>query len=522
MKVLTRYLLRAHIAPFIFAFVALTGVILINTLAKELASLAGKGLPMSVVFEFFVLSLPANIALTLPMAVLVAVLHTFSTLASENEVTALRASGVDLRRVALPLVVAGGIIAAAMVWFSDQVLPASNYRWRVLMTDVAGARPLLALREQSINPIPAPDGTTPYYLEAEQIDPGTGLMRRVSIYDVSNGNIIRTINADSGRMAYNQNRTDMLLTLFDGDMREVDFHDMSTFQVIGFREQVMRMVGVSDRLERTAESGFRTDRDMTLAMMQARIDTLKMELATLRSGQIPENVGLEAPTPATGEATLPSDSASLAALPAAGIESDSAGLAAITRGPGGLLTELTPPVIPGQVTEVPVAAPVEAPPPPNQTAASPESAAAAEAAAAETEDYLETRVGNLENEIRRYEVEIQKKFSIAVASLVFVLLGVPIALRFPNGGIGMVIGISLAVFGVYYVGLIGGEGLADRGYVPPVLAMWGTNIIFGIAGLIGFAKLGYEQGTGRGGAWGERPKWLRLPRFSKRAPEARA
>ncbi len=70
MKILTRYLLRAHIGPFFFALVTLTGVILINTLAKELASFAGKGLPIMTILEFFVLSLPANLALTLPMSVL--------------------------------------------------------------------------------------------------------------------------------------------------------------------------------------------------------------------------------------------------------------------------------------------------------------------------------------------------------------------------------------------------------------------------------------------------------------------
>src|SRR5690349_17041740 len=101
MKVLTRYLLRSHLAPFFFAFLALTGVVLINTLARELANLAGKGLDTEVFVEFFVLSLPANIALTLPMSVLVAVLYTFSQFAAENEITALKASGIDLRRMTL-------------------------------------------------------------------------------------------------------------------------------------------------------------------------------------------------------------------------------------------------------------------------------------------------------------------------------------------------------------------------------------------------------------------------------------
>ena len=112
MSILTRYLLRAQIGPLLFAFVALTGVVLINTLARSLADLAGKGLPARVFLEFFVLSLPANVALTLPMSVLVAVLYTFSQMAAENEITALRASGIDLRRLVLPLLGAAGTISA--------------------------------------------------------------------------------------------------------------------------------------------------------------------------------------------------------------------------------------------------------------------------------------------------------------------------------------------------------------------------------------------------------------------------
>ena len=69
----------------------------------------------------------------------------------------------------------------------------------------------------------------------------------------------------------------------------------------------------------------------------------------------------------------------------------------------------------------------------------------------------------------RYEIEIHKKFSLAAACLIFVLVGAPIALRFPRGGVGLVIGVSLLVFALYYVGLIGGEALANKGYLLAVL-----------------------------------------------------
>jgi lipopolysaccharide export system permease protein len=518
MKVLTRYLLRAHLASFLFAFVALTGVILINTLAKELANLAGKGLPLSVVLEFFMLSLPANIALTLPMAVLVSVLYTFSTLAAENEITALRANGVDLRRVALPLVLAAALIAGAMVWFNDQVLPTSNYRWRVLMTDVAQARPLLALRAQTINPIRTNDGTTSYYLEAQEIEAATGRLRQVAIYDVSDTRMTRTINADSGHMAFNDRRTDLLLTLYDGDVREIDFHNPENFQVVGFQRQVMRMEGVSDRLERTGVSGYRTDRDMTVGMMQARIDTLRAELSGLRAvrsspsvlatpqeeAAVPDEGAPSAggdPVPVAGDATLP-----VVDWPGYPLQDDDATLP-VADGPGHAVQD--------------DGDPIEAPLPPSAGGGMSASSAAQEGLmSAEELRYSESRARNIEYQIREYQVEIQKKYAIAAATLVFVLIGIPIAVRFPAGGLGMVIGVSVAIFGVYYVGLIGGETLGDEGYVPPALAMWATNVLFGTLGLLGYLRLGHEQGTGRGGNWSERAGWLRLPgtRWSRRRP----
>ncbi len=80
----------------------------------------------------------------------------------------------------------------------------------------------------------------------------------------------------------------------------------------------------------------------------------------------------------------------------------------------------------------------------------------------------------------------------------FVLLGAPIALRFPRGGVGLTIGVSLGVFAVYYVGLLAGEALSDRGLVDPAIAMWGANVLLGIVGVYLTARLGSEGSTHRG------------------------
>ena len=83
-----------------------------------------------------------------------------------------------------------------------------------------------------------------------------------------------------------------------------------------------------------------------------------------------------------------------------------------------------------------------------------------------------------------YEVEVQKKYALAAASLVLALAGAAIALRFPRGGARLVIGASSVVFTAYYACLIMGETLADRMVVSPFIAMWGANALLVAAALL--------------------------------------
>jgi lipopolysaccharide export system permease protein len=114
----------------------------------------------------------------------------------------------------------------------------------------------------------------------------------------------------------------------------------------------------------------------------------------------------------------------------------------------------------------------------------------------------------------RFEIEINKKFALAAACLIFVMLGAPLALRFPRGGVGLVLLVSLVVFALYYVGLIGGESLANKGIIPPFWAMWWTNAILTVIGVILLLRMGHEENSGRGGNWTDR--WDRVRDFFAR------
>src|SRR5688572_32811418 len=107
--------MREHVGPLMFALTALTSLLLLNYIAKQFDKLVGKGLGWGVIGEFFLLSIPFTVAMTLPMAVLVSTLYALSRLAAGNEVTALQASGASLARVMMPVLLGGRFAAGLMV-----------------------------------------------------------------------------------------------------------------------------------------------------------------------------------------------------------------------------------------------------------------------------------------------------------------------------------------------------------------------------------------------------------------------
>jgi lipopolysaccharide export system permease protein len=463
MRILTRYLLRVHLAPFLFALSVLTGLLFINTVARRFGDLAGKGLGVGVILEVMAFSLPHIIALTLPMAVLVSVLYSFSQMTADNEITALKASGINLVRILMPLLGAAVLLALFMVYFNDRILPETNHKLKNLMTDIGRKNPTLTLKQQVINPIrPSRDLRTQYFLQAIEIDQVTNRLYDVVIYDMSLGQSIRTIYADSGRLNWNSTQTDLLLTLYDGTVYEVDTYEPNEFQRVDFETQMQVLQGVGDTLTMMNEE-YRSDREMNLAMLQARVDSARRQLDSLHV-----------------EAAKRSEFAIRQAL----------------AGPRDLSAEDPAKPIAPSLGGVRYA----------------EVGGFGERREADADDGLIRRT-NLEllvfrnqakareQEINRHTVEYHKKFAIPVACIVFVLLGAPLAVRFPRGGAGMVIAISLGIFGIYYMSLIGGESLGDRGIILPWTGPWAPNVVFAILALWGLSRIGRETSSTRGGGW---------------------
>ncbi|MCH9032259.1 MAG: LptF/LptG family permease, partial [candidate division Zixibacteria bacterium] len=136
MKVLTKYALKEHITPFLFAFFVTTFVLILETLPRLVSLVIDKSVSIWIVLELIGLNLAWMLALSTPMSILVATISAFGRLGSDSEMMAMKASGVNPVRILVPVVLASIAIAGIMIHFNDQILPGLNHKARVLMGDI--------------------------------------------------------------------------------------------------------------------------------------------------------------------------------------------------------------------------------------------------------------------------------------------------------------------------------------------------------------------------------------------------
>ena len=464
-RTLSIYALREHLGPFVFALTVFTFIMLMNQVARQFQNLAGKGLGAEVIVEVFVLSIPLSVAITIPMAVLVATMAAFGRLAGDNEITAIQANGVGFHQLLAPTVGAAIALTLVTFWFNDNVLPESNHRLSQLMMEIQRAKPTVVLQEKRIVD---PTGLGEYRILPDRIDRTTNMMYGVRIFDTTNLQVQRTILADSGRMDYTANGEDAVMTLWDGTVHNRNVANLGEYERLGFVEQRLVLRGVGTKIERAAElAGMRSDREMDLAtlMQNVRAEEQKIGAARRELERATERhvVGLFDDT-----------------LAVAAIDS----VAVLER-----TDSLSPAIIPSRDIGF--------------------------ERALDEQRYRVSMVGRLNDGIdyaarqrNKFLVEYHKKYAIPVACFVFVLIGAPVGVRARRGGLGFAMGMSTLVFVFYYLALTGGENLADRRLLPPWLGMWISNIVFFAFGLWLLRRTAREtasRGRRLPGWW---PRWL--------------
>ncbi|OGF98553.1 MAG: hypothetical protein A2Z86_03795 [Candidatus Glassbacteria bacterium GWA2_58_10] len=459
MKTLHRYILFELTGPFIVSFSLLTFILFMRNMVFLFPKIAGKHLGWTVIAELIVLSLPFIVALVLPMAVLVGIIMSFGRLSADNEITAMKALGIPAHRLMLAPLGAAVVLMAAAIWFNDRVLPEANHRYKNLLIDIAYLKPTLKLREGVImdefggmgilvNRIKEKKEkrnlslTAPDQAELGEREPaGPAELFGIIITENPPSGPRKTIVADSGAIRMAPDNKDALLTLYHGEIQEVDPQRQQQFQRLFFTRHQLRLRDVGGMFDRGHSSSYRSDRELTLRMIRDRIAQWRLEADSLYRVARVLLDSLPAGDSASGDFEK--------ALQSSG-----------GKNFGRVLPRVEP--------------------------------AAAELPSGTLTSYLKSpkmrliqtcrEAGYTQQRIASLEVEFWKKFAIPFASLIFVLLGVPLGILSRRGGAGVSISISMGVFLVYWICLISGETLADRLLISPFWAMWTPNAIFLVVG----------------------------------------
>ncbi len=429
--ILVRYVLKELIAPFLASLFGITFLFVVDFLVKILDNVLSKGLPASTVMEIFILNLAWMLSLSVPMAVLMASLMAFGRMSGDQEITAVKAAGVSPLSLMRPVLIVSTLLSLLMILFNNWVLPEANHRSVELMSAISRKNPHVFIDAGRLI-TQFPD----VQLWVNRIDPVTGTLYGIQVYEMEKKGAPRIVYADSATMDYVDNGATLMFRLRSGETHIVDADDPDNYFRIRFFSQDLAMKNVDDRLERRSRS-YRSDREMPVEMMmdvvyeadRARDSIYEMSLDK-RLSTLLSTVGY---------------------------------LAGDTLVPDSIKSNANPDSV--------------------QLRRSLQRVRIQEVASLRSTERLRARIESEEKRSAQYLVEVHKKFSTSVACFIFVLIGAPLGIMARKGGIGTGIVYSLAFFVIYWICLIGGENLADRLIISPELAMWASNIIIGVFGI---------------------------------------
>ena len=286
---LYRYVLKAHVGPFLFSFVIITFILVMDIIFQIADLIIGKNLDMLTVLEVFFLNLAWIVAVSIPMSVLVASLMAFGRLSADNEVTAFKAGGVSFYQMVAPVLVLGILLGGCHLYFMDVILPEANYRARSLMNDIHRARPtLLFTAGIFMKDIPG------YSILIDRVNPRNNEIESITIYETENMRYPRIMTARSGEFNVNETGSRINLMLYDGELLQQDDSTGRYFKEV-FERQRFSIRTAPSGVQRS-EAGTRGDRELNIEMMQAKIDEWQLEIDEVAASLVPGPVHSEAKT----------------------------------------------------------------------------------------------------------------------------------------------------------------------------------------------------------------------------------
>ncbi len=445
MKKLDQFILKSFIGPFIAILLVVVFILMMQFLWLYIDELVGKGLSFKVIMEFLGWGCITMLPLSLPLSTLLASMMTLGQLGENNELLAIKAAGISLQRMFIPLAVVCFGISVGAFFVSNDLIPVAYNKIYQLRADIGKTKDEIKIPAKMFY-----DGIEGYILRVDERNDETGIMHGVMVYNHTGnkGNTSLTL-ADSAMMKMSKDKTYLSFIMFDGSNYEETntrkYRDTTLqFQKIDFKRQelIIPLENYSFQKSDTSRFGDQV-KSMNLKQLHESEDSIGFinaegkarNISTLnKSRALRYNSQLD--TASKVVRTTPLEHEDLNKWKSLDKEIEAV-KKAITHA-----DELENSLV-----------------------------------SFSRERYQHTYI------LRLIDIEVYKKFALAIACFIFFFIGAPLGAIIRKGGLGASAIISVLFFVAYYVIDIAGTKLARDGAVGPFIGVFFSSYVLFPTGL---------------------------------------
>lgn len=439
-------LIKAFIRPFIVTFFIVMFILLMFFLFKYVDDLIGKGFEWYVIAELMMYASAANVAMALPLAILLSSIMTFGSLGENYELVAIKSAGVSLRKAMQPLFFLIIGIAVASFFFSDYMLPKANLKYGSLLWDVRNKKLSFLIKPGVFN-----NSIPGYSMRVERkgegaIDSIYGIM----IYDHSGGNgIPQIIMAQKGKMSKTSDGNYLVLNLVNGVRYQEaasnngSYNPRQSLTRMRFKQTEVKFDFSSFKdMTRTQEENFKNNAPMlNRRELLHRRDSITRDLDSVgKALQVNAQYYFKQSSYVKGYSKI----------------------------------KTPPKIIKGNVIALF---------PKDQRVQILQSAYDQVDAMKQTIKGQMTEYEFRNKEVLRAKIEYQRKYTLAVSCLLLFFIGAPLGAIIRKGGLGLPVVIAVIFFLFYHIISTVSEKSAKEGSLDPVFGMWMAVIVLTPVGI---------------------------------------
>ena len=413
-------------------------ILLMFFLFKYIDDLIGKGFEWYVILELMLYASAANVSMALPLSILLSSIMTFGSLGENYELVAIKSAGISLQRAMRPLLVVIVMLAIGSFLFSDYMLPKANLKFGSLLWDVRNKKLSFLIQEGVFN-----NSIPGYSIRVDKKDDDGISLEGIMIYDhTGSGSIAKIIMAKSGKMYKTDDDRYLMLKLNDGVRYEESpgknsyYNPRQELYRMRFKHTEQKFDFSSFKMNRTDENSFRSNTQMlNLKGLEKKGDSLTKVVDSVNR---------------------------LAKLSVGSYYKQSN----YTKG----YTKIKVPVktVKGDILKML---------PKDQQLHILQGALDQVNSIQQTVQGKVAEHNDLIRNIRKIEIEYQRKFTLSVSCLLLFFIGAPLGAIIRKGGLGLPVVMAVVFFLIYHIISTVSEKSAIQGNVSPVLGIWMAIIV---------------------------------------------